>query len=68
MAVTERREGQTLFGSIKIENCTIGVEGKLGKATGLILQSPDGTEWVLRITDAGVITISDYTTFAAATS
>jgi hypothetical protein len=68
MAILEGRYNLTIFGSTHARNCTIGITGKQGRATGLILVAPNGDEWVLWITNAGVITISDYATFYAAVS
>lgn len=47
MVLTDRKEGQTAFGSPRVPSCTVAVNTKAGSASGVVLLSSNGTEVLL---------------------
>lgn len=65
--ITERRTGQTMFGSLREANCVLAVQSKPLSGSALCLVQPDGTEKFIYIDDAGKAIIGTYAQFIAAT-
>jgi hypothetical protein len=63
MVLTQRREGQSAFGTPKVTGCMVAVDTKAGTASGLLLLQPDGTEKVLWVQNDGKLYIGTFTQF-----
>lgn len=68
MALTDRVDGQTAFGSPRIAGCIVAVNTKDGTASGIVLLQPNGTEKVLYVNDTGELTIGTRANFTTPNS
>lgn len=67
MAIKERRDGQSAFGSERVSNCTVAVRSKAATPSAITLVRGDGTEVCLWVDNAGKLRIGTFANFVAIT-
>lgn len=67
MALDDREDGLTVFGSNRVKSCAIAANAKAGSASGFAFVQPNGTEKYIWVNDSGELQIGTRAQFVAMT-